>query len=391
MDDYRNSDSILQGAPADLPPLVPDQTRWIPVAAPIFVGNEREYVEECLQSGWISSNGRFIQRFEDAFAAFCGTRYALSCCNGTAALHLALLALGIGPDDEVIIPTLTYVATANAVAYCGARPVCVDSERESWNMDPNKIEEVITPRTRAILVVHLYGHPANMGPIMETAAKYGLLVIEDAAEAHGAEYMGRKVGGIGHIATFSFYGNKIITTGEGGMVTTNDATLAAKVRMLKGQGMDPNRRYWFPIVGYNYRMTNIEAAIGLAQLERIDWHLARRREIALRYRRGLQTRPWFNVQAELPWARNVYWMTTLLLGEDWPLSRADTMAALAHKGIETRPVFYPVHSLPMYRSAHGYRSFPVAEAIARSGMNLPSSASLTADDIDYVVRSLLDL
>ena len=238
---------------------------------------------DCLDSTWISSSGKYIEQFEKAFAEFCGVKHAVTCCNGTVALHLALMALGTQPGDEVIVPTLTYIATANAVTYCGARPVFVDSEPETWNMDPSLIEEKITPRTKGIIVVHLYGHPADMDPIMSIARRHGLFVIEDAAEAHGAEYKGHRVGSIGDMSTFSFYGNKIITTGEGGMVVTNNDSLASKARQLKGQGSVPDQRYWFPIIGYNYRMTNVASAIGLAQLEKAEWHIERRREVARWY------------------------------------------------------------------------------------------------------------
>jgi len=289
----------------------------IPVAAPALVGNEKKYVMDCLDSSWISSNGQYIERFESAFAEFCKVKHALSCANGTAALHLALLALGIGPEDEVIVPTLTFVATANAVMYCGARPVFVDSEPETWNLDPMLLEQCISSRTRAIIVVHLYGHPVDMDQVIAVARKHGLFIIEDAAEAHGAEYKGQRVGSLGDIATFSFYGNKIVTTGEGGMVVTNHDELASRVRQLKGQGMAPGRRYWFPMVGYNYRMTNIEAAIGLAQLEKVDWHLSRRREIATEYSHFLKRIPGISMQPEKEWARNAYWMISIVLNENW--------------------------------------------------------------------------
>ncbi|HEX5576551.1 MAG TPA: DegT/DnrJ/EryC1/StrS aminotransferase family protein, partial [Gemmatimonadales bacterium] len=232
-------------------------SRFIPVAAPMLVGNEKAYVLDCLDSSWISSAGQYVSRFEAAFADFCGVKHAVACCNGTAALHVALSALGVGPGDEVIVPTLTFVATANAVIQCGARPVFVDSEPETWNIDPALIEAKITPRTKGIIVVHLYGHPAEMESIVSTARRHGLFVVEDAAEAHGAEHNGRRVGSLGDVGIFSFFGNKIITTGEGGMVTTSDDTLAARVRQLKAQGIDPNRRYWYPVIGYNYRMTNV--------------------------------------------------------------------------------------------------------------------------------------
>jgi len=363
----------------------------VPVAEPVLSGNEKAYVLDCVDTTWISSAGEYVERFETAFAAFCNASHALSCCNGTVALHLALMALGVGPDDEVIVPTLTFVATANAVAYCGARPVFVDSEPETWNIDPQLIEEKITPRTRGIVVVHLYGHPVDMDPVLAIARRHGLFVVEDAAEAHGAEYKGRRVGSLGDVATFSFYGNKIITTGEGGMVVTDDEGLARKIRQLKGQGQDFERRYWFPILGYNYRMTNIEAAIGLAQLEKVDWHLARRREIAGWYQELLGGHPLFALQPEKAWARNVYWMNSVVLAEGFPLSRDEAMLRLAEQRIETRPFFYPMHTLPMYRSLVQGQSLPVAQSVAARGMNLPSSSKLTYEDVTYVAQALKSL
>jgi perosamine synthetase len=368
---------------------VDQMKQFIPVAAPALVGNEKEYVLDCLESTWISSSGKYIERFEAAFAEFCGVKHALSCCNGTVALHLALLALGVGPGDEVIVPTLTYVASANAVAYCGARPVLVDSEPETWNVNPEAILSRITPRTRGIMVVHLYGHPTDMEPVLKLARERGLFVLEDAAEAHGAEYKGRRAGSLGDIATFSFYGNKIVTTGEGGMVVTDDDELARKVRLLKGQGQDPERRYWFPVLGYNYRMTNVEAAIGLAQMEKIDWHIWRRRENAAWYRKHLGGDARFTLSPEAPWARNAYWINCVVLGKEFPLGRDDAMARLARAGVETRPFFYPMHSLPMYHEPAS--AFPVAERLAARGINLPSSATLTEEEVAYVCRSLAEL
>ena len=363
--------------------------RLIPVGAPALVGNEKAYVLDCLESTWISSSGKYIEGFEAAFADFCGVKYALSCCNGTVALHLALMALGVGPGDEVIVPTLTFVATANAVTYCGGRPVFVDSEPETWNLDPTQVETLITPRTKGIIVVHLYGHPVDMDPVIDIARKHALFVVEDAAEAHGAEYKGQRVGSLGDVATFSFYGNKILTTGEGGMVVTNDDALDTKVRQFKGQGMDPDRRYWFPLVGYNYRMTNVVAAIGLAQLEKADWHIARRREIAEKYAQQLGGLPGISLQPEKSWARNVYWMTCVVLSEDLPFSRDTFMAKLAEVGVETRPFFYPMHTLPMYREfAHG-KSFPMADRLAARGINLPSSAALSEEDVAFVCEQII--
>lgn len=360
----------------------------IPVAAPVLAGREREYVADCMDSGWISSAGKYVELFESEFAKFCGVRHAVSCCNGTAALHLALAALGVGPGDEVIVPTLTFVATANAVTYCGARPVFVDSEFETWNLDLEQVASKITPRTRGIVAVHLYGHPAEMGALRALAGRHGLFLLEDAAEAHGARYRGRPAGSLGDIGAFSFYGNKIIATGEGGMVTTDDDALASRVRLLRGQGMDPDRRYWFPVVGYNYRMMNIPAAIGLAQLERAGWHMRRRREVAARYKRMLGDVQGLGWQEEHEWARHAYWMFTALLRGDAADYRDRLMARLHDDGIETRPVFYPVHSLPPYREASRGEEFPVAESLARRGVSLPTWAGLSREDLGYVCERL---
>ena len=364
--------------------------RFIPVAAPMLVGNEKAYVMDCLESTWISSSGKYIERFEAAFADFCGAKHAISCCNGTVALHLALMSFGVGVGDEVIVPDLTFVATANAVTYCGAYPVLVDSEPEAWNIDPALIEAKITPRTKGIIVVHLYGHPADMDSILSIARRHGLFVVEDAAEAHGAEYKGRKVGAIGDIATFSFYGNKIITTGEGGMVVTNDDHLASRIRWLRGQAMDPNWRYWFPLVGYNYRMTNVAAAIGLAQLEKVEWHLHHRLEVVEWYRDQLRGVSDVTCQCEKEWARHVYWMFNIVLGDNMPSSRDDVMVHLQDCGIETRPVFYPMHILPPYRNSSQKDRFPVAERIARQGVTLPTWAGLSKEDVQFICHSLLE-
>lgn len=365
--------------------------RFVPVAAPVLVGNEKKYVMDCLDSTWISSNGKYLEQFEYMFSEFCQVKYALVCANGTVALHLALLAAGVGPGDEVIIPTFTYVATANAVVYCGARPVLVDAELDSWNMSPSLIRAKITPKTKAIIAVHLYGHPANMDPIMAIAKEEGLVVIEDAAEAHGAQYKGRIVGSIGDIATFSFYGNKIVTTGEGGMVVTNRSDLAMQMRQLRGQGMDLERRYWFPILGYNYRMTNVAAAIGVAQMEKIDWHLSRRREIATQYQTRLGQLKGVSLQPEQPWARNVYWMNCILLSESCHIGRDELMEELKKDGIETRPFFYPMHILPMYKPEVDGQVFPVADHLTTRGLNIPSGATLTPQDVDYVCDKLMCL
>ncbi|MET0645774.1 MAG: DegT/DnrJ/EryC1/StrS family aminotransferase [Pyrinomonadaceae bacterium] len=362
---------------------------YIPVAAPVLAGREKEYVADCMESGWISSAGKYVELFEAEFAKFCGVRHAVSCCNGTAALHLSLAALGVGPGDEVIVPTLTFVATANAVTYCGARPVFVDSEPETWNLDPAQVAAKITPRTKGIIAVHLYGNPVDVDALRALASRHGLFLLEDAAEAHGALYRGRRAGSLGDLAAFSFYGNKIIATGEGGMVTTDDDALAARVRLLRGQGMAPERRYWFHVVGYNYRMMNIPAAIGLAQLERAEWHLNRRREVAADYRRALNGVPGLEWQTEHEWAWHAYWMFTVILSGAESDDRDRLMARLHEEGIETRPVFYPVHSLPPYREAARGEEFPAAEALARRGLSLPTWAGLSHDDLNYVCERLL--
>src|ERR1041384_62037 len=279
------------------------EKRQVSVSAPMLVGNEKAYVLDCLESSWISSSGEYVERFESSFADFCEARYAISCCNGTVALHLALVALGVGPGDEVIVPTLTFIATANAVTYCGAKPVFVDVDPDSWTIDPSRIQEKITSRTRGIILVHLYGHPCDLDPILSLASRHNLFVVEDAAEAHGAEYKGRKVGALADIGIFSFYGNKVMTTGEGGMLTTNDSAIANKARLLRGQGMDPQSRYWHEVIGFNYRMTNVAAAIGLAQLEKIDWHLSRRAEVNNYYRELLADFPGVSWQADKEWAK----------------------------------------------------------------------------------------
>lgn len=349
------------------------------VAHPTLAGNERKYVLDCLDTNWISSIGKYIGAFEESFAKFCGVKHAIATNNGTTALHLALVALDLKPGDEVIIPTVTYIATANAVSYCGATPVLVDVCPETMNIDPAEIERRITPKTRGIIPVHLYGHPAEMELINQIANKHGLWVLEDAAEAHGAQVLGRKVGGLSTCATFSFFGNKIITTGEGGMVTTNDDDLAARLRQFRGQGMDPNRRYWFPVIGYNYRMTNIQAAIGLAQLETIDKALSDRENLANWYNNALADLVGDIVlPTQQPWAKHVYWMYTIYLREGGGQQRDTLMRRLDDMGIESRPVFYPMHVLPPYQEDVAY---PVADLWSQRGINLPTHQDLTHDDV----------
>ena len=364
---------------------------FLPVAQPDLNGHEKHYVCEAIEEGWISSTGRFLDRFEREFAAFCATRHAIACCNGTVAIHLVLLGMGIGAGDEVIVPSFTYVASANAITYTGARPIFVDSEPARWNIDASRLEAAITSRTRAILAVHLYGNPADMNAIHSIAKRHQLAVIEDAAEAHGAQVEGRKVGSLGLAGTFSFYGNKILTTGEGGMVTTDDDALAARVRQFRGQGMDPKRRYWFPIVGYNYRMTNIAAAIGCAQLERAEELLRCRLRIARGYRERLA--PWSDrlglvLPVEVPWAESVHWLWSVRV----PVRQRDSlMAFLLESGIETRPFFTPMHRLPIYADAsfRQGRELPIAEELGDSGISLPTWSNLMDADLDRICDSVV--
>lgn len=368
------------------------EKKRIPVSEPVLGGNEEKYVLECVRSSWISSLGKFIPEFEEGFAKFCGSKHGVAVMNGTVALQLALAALGIREGDEVIVPDLTFVATANAVRYVGAKPVFVDAELSTWNIDPEKIAAAVTKKTKAIIPVHLYGHPCDMDPILEIAKQHNLFVIEDAAEAHGAEYKGRKVGSLGSICCFSFYGNKIITTGEGGMCITNDSKLAGRMHFLKDHAMRPEKRYWHPEMGFNFRMTNVQAAIGVAQLEQIEKFIVMKRRNAQLYKSLLQSIKGLTMQPEMPWAKNVYWMHSVLVGEEeFGCSRDELMARLKEKGIDTRPFFYPMHQLPMYSHGHSDRDFPVAAELSRSGINLPSSAKLSEGDIRQVCSAIAEI
>ena len=357
----------------------------IPVCEPTLGGNELKYVQQAIETNWISSAGRFIGDFEARFAEYCGARYGIACANGTVAMHLAMATLGLEPGDEVIIPTFTMIATANAVTYCGARPVLVDMEPDYWQMDLNQVEAKITPRTKAIVPVHIYGHPTDMEPLMALAQQHGLLVIEDAAESHGAEYKGRRTGGLGDAAGFSFYGNKIITTGEGGMVTTNNREIARLAWNLRDHAFSHERHFWHKFVGFNYRMTNLQAAVGLAQLEQLDGFVAARRQHALEYNCRLHGIPGIRTPWEASWARNVYWMYGILVDEaEYGMDRDALRQVLADQGVETRTFFIPMHCQPVYWEQYKGERYPVAEDLCRRGFYLPSASSLTIDEIEYV-------
>jgi perosamine synthetase len=363
----------------------------IPVCEPTLGGNEAKYVQQAIESNWISSAGQFIRDFEAKFAEFCGVRYGIACANGTVAMHLAMATLGLEPGDEVIIPTFTMIATANAVTYCGAKPVLVDMEPAYWQMDIDQVEAKITPRTRAIVPVHIYGHPTDMDPLRALAQKHGLLVIEDAAEAHGAEYKGRRAGGLGDAAGFSFYGNKIITTGEGGMVTTDNRDIARLAWNLRDHAFSHERHFWHKFVGFNYRMTNMQAAVGLAQLEQLEGFVAARRQHALEYNCRLHGIPGIQTPQEASYAKNVYWMYGILVDEqEYGMNRDELRRVLADNGVETRTFFIPMHCQPVYWEQYKGERYPVAEDLCRRGFYLPSASSLTIDEIDYVAAIIRD-
>lgn len=356
----------------------------IPIASPCIGREERSNVLDALISGWISSKGPFVEKFERLFADYCRVKHGVSTSSGTASLHLALKALGVKDSDEVIVPTLSFISTANAVAYCNAKPVFVDSNPEYWCIDPEGIAESITGRTKGIIAVHLYGHPCDMKPITELARDHKLFVVEDCAEAIGSEYKGRAVGSLGDVGCFSFYGNKTITTGEGGMITTNSRMLSEKIRVLKNYGMNPKKRYWHDVVGFNYRMTNIQAAIGVAQMKRIQYFVARKRWIASKYSNRLRNVEGLTLPVEMPWARSTFWMYSLLVEKQYGLRRDELMRRLSKKGVETRPLLQPTHLMPPYRTKE---RFPVAESLAKKGLSLPSGVNLS----ETVVKRICSL
>lgn len=369
--------------------------KMIPVCEPALKGNELKYVTECVMDGWISSHGKFIQKFEESFAKFCGVKHAVACCNGTAAIHLALESHKIGSGDEVIIPSFTMIATANAVVYSGARPVLVDSEKGTWNIDPKKIGEKITPKTKAIMPVHIYGHPCDMDAINKIAKKHGLLVIEDAAEAHGAEYKGKRTGSLGDSAAFSFYSNKIISTGEGGMIVTDDKEVAQRAALLRNHAFTEPRFKHFEL-GFNYRMTNIQAAIGFAQMEHADELVNARIKNAHLYNKLLGKAKWINPPVCRPYAKNVYWMYGITIDESFRLSVPQIRQKLQEKGIETRSFFIPMNQQPLFakndpRFPDIRGTYPVADMLAKQGFYLPSGGTLTKGQIEFISDTLLGL
>jgi perosamine synthetase len=359
----------------------------IPISEPIIAKNQKKYVNECLDTNWISSTGKFIGLFEKNFSNYIGKSYGVSVANGTVALHLALTALGIKNGAEVIVPDLTFVATANAVSYCGAKPVLVDADMETWCIDPKLIEKKITNKTKAIIPVHLYGHPCDMDLIMQIAKKHGLFVVEDVAEGIGAKINHRMAGTYGAINCFSFYGNKIITTGEGGMCLTDQKELYEKMIFLKNHGMSQTKRYYHPTIGFNYRMTNIQAAIGTAQLEEIDSILKTKRDNANLYNSMLKNIEGLTMPPETSWAENCYWLYSILVDEkEFGMSRDGLIENLKDDGIDSRRFFYPMHELPPYHENNGYL---VSSSLSKRGMNLPSGATLGKKEIESICKAII--
>ncbi len=356
----------------------------IPISKPTISHLEAQYVNEAVSSGWVSSLGKFIEEFEAGFAEFCGVKHCVSTANGTVAIHLALKVLGIGSGDEVIVPDLTFVATANAVMLAGATPVFADVQYGDWCLDPESVKRKLSPRTKAIIPVHLYGHPSAMNELQAIAEEHRLKIIEDAAEAHGAKYHGRRVGGLGDCATFSFYGNKIITTGEGGCITTNSDEIAARARLLRDHGMSKERRYWHTEVGYNYRMTNLQAALGVAQLEKIDYFLRERDRIFDTYKRSLLPLG-FIVNPRLENTRPVNWLTCVLLPGGNRADRDELLVNLKGQGIDTRPFFYPMTAMPIYEGEGN----SVSADLSARGLNLPTFPGLEDREIHYISEVLI--
>jgi len=359
-----------------------------PIMQPLLNGNELAYLSDCIKTGWISSQGAYVKRFEKEFAAYCDAQYPVAASNGTVALHLALAAFDIKAGDEVIVPDLTFAASINAVIYTGATPVIVDVDKTTWTISVEDIEKNITPRTRAIMPVHLYGHPSHMDEVMALAKKHNLLVIEDAAEAIGGKYKNKHVGSFGDAATFSFFGNKTITTGEGGMVFFKDKKAWEKALVLRDHGMSKEKKYWHEYVGFNYRMTNMQAAIGCAQLERIDEFVSAKKKLAVFYDKVLKETGNFIIPPQEPWAVNGYWLYTAILKESASITRDVLMEKMLKNGIETRPAFYPLHQMPPYKDYPSKSSFQNSKHISAQGISFPSSVNITQEELDNIAHTL---
>lgn len=366
----------------------------IPVNGPLLNGNEKKYLCECIDTGWISSEGPFVQRLEKEFAARVGRRFGVAVANGSLALDAAVKALDLGPGDEVIMPSFTIISCAAAIVRSGATPVLVDSEPDSWNMDLRQVEQKITPRTRAVMAVHIYGLPVDMDALLAITGPRGIKVIEDAAEMHGQTIRTRPCGSFGDISTFSFYPNKHVTTGEGGIIVTDDERLAERCRSLRNLCFMPQRRFVHEELGWNFRMSNLQAALGCAQLERLDTFIARKRNMGARYDSLLA-----DVQGLLrplpstPWAKNIYWVYGLVLDDAFPFDADEAMRRLSAKGIGCRPFFWPMHEQPVFRRMGLFagESYPVAERLARRGFYVPSGLALSEEQMDRVAVAVREV
>lgn len=374
-----------------MPKKTQKQPKFLPAAQPTLEGNELKYIKECFKSNWIAAGGPFVKQFESEFSKLCNRPYGVATSSGTTALHLALLAYGIKPGDEVIVPDFTFAASANCVLHSCAAPRFVDANADYFTIDPNKIEEAITPRTKAIIPVHVYGHPADMDAINEIAQRHNLKVIEDACPAHGSEYKGKPVGSLGDAGCFSFHASKLIATGEGGMLITDDADYAERARVIRDQGYVRGKYYWHDVIGYNYRLTNVQAAIGVAQLETYKKKIkAKESQMAL-YSKLLSKIPDISVPKTAPYAKRIATFIIISVEDSFGLTRDEIALKLKEQNIETRPVFYPLHKMKPYAQFASGQEFPVAEEISRKGLQLPSSLNLTNDDIKRVCSAIAGL
>jgi perosamine synthetase len=367
---------------------------FIPVNTPLITGNEKEYLIQCIDTGWVSSEGPFVKRFEENFAQQIGRKNGIAVTNGSAALDVAVEALGIEPGDEVILPTFTIISCAAAIVRTGAIPVVVDSDPYTWNMDIGQIESMISRKTKAIMVVHIYGLPTDMDGVLQLARKYNLKIIEDAAEAHGLLYKDMRCGSFGDISTFSFYPNKLVTTGEGGMLLTDDEDLAERCRSLRNLCFQKERRFVHEELGWNFRMSNLQAALGVAQLERIDEFIKKKHIIGKSYTELLSDVECIQLPlAETDYAENIYWVYGIVLNDSVPFDANTAMQKLGKKGIGTRPFFWPMHKQPVFNKMGLFKDnfCPVAERMAERGFYIPSGLGLTVDQIERVALALKEI
>jgi perosamine synthetase len=363
----------------------------IPVNEPVLDGNEKRYLAECIETGWISSEGPFVIRLEEQFARCVHRRYGVAVCNGSAALELVVAALGIGPGDEVILPTFTIISCASAVVRAGAVPVLVDCHETTWNMRTDQIAARITPRTKAIMIVHIYGLPVDIDPLLELARHHSLLVIEDAAEMHGQTYKGRPCGSFGNVSVFSFYPNKHVTTGEGGMILTDDEDLANRCRLMRNLCFQPQKRFVHNDLGWNFRLSNLQASVGVAQLERLSEFIVRKRNMGRRYTELLAGIAGLQLPLTCTsYAENIYWVYGVVLDDAVPFNAEEAIRRLAERGVGTRPFFWPMHEQPVLRKMNLFENeqYPCAERLARRGFYLPSGLALSDQQIEAVADAV---